>query len=131
METTLPGNRVEHNTITRNDAQYGASPLLAGGIYCKAGGTSANNLITNNFYGNQFDPNAQIGGTCTFTGSQVTASDVDVRFVRPDMEPFDYHLADAQSAAVNAGVVSTPAITEDFDGDTRDAMPDVGADELD
>jgi hypothetical protein len=130
LDTNLPGNRVEHNTITRNDAQYGATPLLAGGLYCRGGGTSANNLVTNNFYGNEFDPNAQIAGTCNFTGSLVVASDTAVHFKSSVQEPFDYHLADAQSSAVNAGVVSTPVITEDFDGEARDATPDVGADEL-
>jgi hypothetical protein len=90
-----------------------------------------NNLITNNFYGNQFDPNAQVGGTCTFSGSLIEASDEAIRFVRTGEEPFDYHLADAQSTAVNAGVLGSPPITEDFDGDPRDdGMPDVGADEL-
>lgn len=90
-----------------------------------------NNLIANNFRGNEFDASAQKGGTCTFTGSKVLASDSTAHFVSPIAEPFDYHLADAQSEAVNVGILSNSPITEDFDGDARsDGMPDVGADEL-
>jgi hypothetical protein len=130
LDTSLAGNRVEHNTVVRNDAEYGATPVLAGGVYCRGGGTSANNLITNNFYGNESQTNAQTAGTCTFSGSLIVNSDAAVHFVRPVAEPFDYHLADAQSSAVNAGVISNPAVTDDFDGDPRDSTPDVGADEL-
>lgn len=131
LETYLAGNRFEHNTVVRNDAEYGATPKYAGGVFCKGGGSTKNNLITNNFYGNQFDPNAQVAGTCMFSGSLIEDSDEAIRFVRDAEEPFDYHLADAQSTAVNAGVLGTPPITEDFDGDPRDdGMPDMGADEL-
>jgi hypothetical protein len=131
LDTYLAGNRFEHNTVVRNDAEYGATPVYAGGVFCKGGGSTKNNLITNNFYGNEFDPSAQVGGTCTFSGSLIDASDDAVHFARPIEEPFDYHLADAQSTAVNTGVLGTPPITDDFDGDPRDdGMPDMGADEL-
>src|SRR5574338_947819 len=120
LDTDLAGNRFEHNTVVRNDAEYGATPVYAGGVFCKGGGSMKNNLITNNFYGNQFDPNAQVGGTCAFSGSLIDASDEAVRFVRTGEEPFDYHLADAQSTAVNVGVLGSPPITEDFDGAPRD-----------
>jgi hypothetical protein len=130
LESIVVGNRVEHNTVVRNDAEFGATPTLAGGVYCRGGGTSANNLITNNFYGNAAQSNAQVAGTCTFTGSLVLESDATARFVSSVAEPFDYHLADTQSAAVGVGIVSNPPITDDFDGEPRDTMPDVGADEL-
>lgn len=131
LDSIVAGNRVEHNTVIRNDMDVNAMPVYAGGIFCRGGGTSANNLIANNFRGNESYPNAQTGGTCTFTGSLAQASDTNLNFVRPIAEPFDYHLANTQSAAANAGVVGSPPLTEDFDGDPRtDGMPDLGADEL-
>jgi hypothetical protein len=131
LDSIVAGNRVEHNNVVRNDMDVSATPVYAGGIFCRGGGTSFNNIIANNFRGNALDANAQVGGTCTFDGSLALASDSTLNFVRPISEPFDYHLANVQSAAVNAGVTGASPVTDDFDGDPRtDGMPDVGADEL-
>lgn len=40
LDTTMPGNRFDHNTVIRNDAQYGATPTYAGGVYCRGGARS-------------------------------------------------------------------------------------------
>jgi hypothetical protein len=65
------------------------------------------------------------------TGSQISNSDDVAHFKRPIMEPYDYHLADSASSALNAGMIGPAPETEDFDGDARsDGHPDVGADEL-
>lgn len=131
LDTNDPGNRVAHNTIVRNEARYETSPPYSGGMFCRGGGTAANNLITNNFLGNADHPSAQIAGTCTLTGNSITPDALPMHFLKDDFEPFDYHLADAQSAAVNKGMVLNPPISDDFDGDARsDGQPDVGADEL-
>jgi hypothetical protein len=61
----LTGNRVDHNTIVRNDTP--PDTMCAGGLYCDAAGTAANNLIANNFTGNEQFPNAQVAGNCVTT----------------------------------------------------------------
>ncbi len=47
-------------------------------------------------------------------------------------EPYDLHIDVTQSSNINGGAISISGITEDFDGDSRDAIsPDIGADEYD
>ena len=131
LDTNLPGNRVIQNTIVRNDSNPLANPLYAGGFFCRGGGSFVNNLIVNNFAGAADQHNAQIGGTCDLTGSQISNEDVTSKFVSPVALPFNYHLADMSSRAVNSGIIGPAPETEDFDGDLRnDGAPDVGADEL-
>jgi len=108
-----------------------ASPLYAGGLFCRGDGDFNNNLIANNFAGSATQPNAQVGGTCDLAGSLIANADTTFRFVSAGMQPFDYHLATQASAAVNAGVIGPSPETVDFDGDPRsDGAPDVGADEF-
>jgi hypothetical protein len=131
LDTSLPGNRVIHNTIDRNDSNPLANPLYAGGFFCRGGGVFANNLIVNNFAGSATQPNTQIGGTCDLSGSLISNDDTAYHFVNPIALPFDYHLSDRSSQAVNAGTIVPSPETEDFDGDPRsDGAPDVGADEF-
>lgn len=129
LEPANGSNRIQHNTIVFNDSDPFASPLLAGGLFCKFAGAS-NNLIYNNFSGNNTMPNSQTGGGCDFTGSLIVNGDGtnEMHFVSPIAEPFDYHLADELSPAVNSGLPGT--VTEDFDGDPRTSSPDIGADEF-
>lgn len=129
LESAFNGNRVDHNTIVRNDCR--ADTVLAGGMFCSGGGSALNNLITNNFAGNNSLPAAQYVGSCTLSGSLVANDDTGFRFVRPISVPFDYHLADNLSDAFDAGMVTPQPIAVDYDGDQRsDGKPDVGADEL-
>jgi hypothetical protein len=61
----------------------------------------------------------------------VAESDASFNFVQAYSLPFDYHLRDAQSAAVNAGTVGSTPVADDIDGDPRsDGLPDLGADEF-
>jgi hypothetical protein len=130
LEPTAGGNnRIEHNTIVFNECDPFASPAFAGGLFC-TNALAPNNLIYNNFAGNNTMPNSQIGGGCNLTGSLVVNGDGtnEMHFVAPVTAPFDYHLADVLSPAANAG---TPGpVTEDFDGDARVGTPDIGADEF-
>jgi hypothetical protein len=132
LDSSLPGNRVEHNTVAWNERAYSTTPpVYAGGLFCNGGGSGANNLIVNNAHGNATEPAAQIGGTCDLTGSLVSSDSTPYNFVRPVAEPFDYHLADADSPAANAGIATAAPLQVDIDGQPRsDGMPDVGADEL-
>ena len=131
LDTTLPGNRVIHNTIDRNDSNPLANPRYAGGFFCRGGGSYTNNLIVNNFAGSATQPNAQTGGTCDLTGSLIANDDASSHFVNSLNLPFDYHLADGGSSAVNTGIAGPAPEAEDFDGDPRnDGHPDVGADEF-
>jgi hypothetical protein len=132
LDTVLPGNRVMHNTITGNHGAPLSEPTTTGGFYCRGGGSFINNLIVGNYVvGSATHPNAQVGGTCDFTGSQIANEVTGSHFVSPEMPPYDYHLAGSASSALNAGMIGPAPETEDFDGDARgDGHPDVGADEL-
>ncbi len=130
LDVTNGASRVEHNTIVFNDSDPFASPSFAGGLFCKGAG-GHNNLIYNNFAGNNTASNAQTGGTCTLEGSLILNGNGtnEMHFLSPIAEPFDYHLADPQSPAANGGVPST--VTDDADREPRtDGLPDIGADEL-
>ncbi|MGN6106227.1 MAG: right-handed parallel beta-helix repeat-containing protein [Kofleriaceae bacterium] len=105
--------RFELNTISDN--QTGAS---------SNGGVFANNLIVRNR-----DANLSCSG-CTQDGNLILGSDIAaVRFVSPDVPPYNYRLMPG-SVAIDAATSS--AIDHDIDGDPRPtgAGRDVGADEL-
>ena len=121
--------RIEHNTIVFNDSDPFASPAFAGGLYCQ-NATAPNNIIFSNAAGNNTMPNSQTGGVCGFNGSLIRNGDGtnELHFISPIAEPFDYHLADDQGPASNTGMSTT--VTEDFDGDPRGSLPDIGADEF-
>ena len=132
LEPSAGGNhRIEHNTIVFNDSDPAANPAFAGGLFCK-NAVAPNNLVYNNFAGNNSMPNSQVGGGCNFSGSLISNGDGgltnEMHFAAPVAVPFDYHLADALSPAVNAG--ASGSVSEDFDGDQRTGVPDVGADEF-
>ncbi len=139
LDTSSPGNRAAHNTVVRNDTMYEPSPTYAGGFYCRGGGTISNNLITNNFLGNADHPQAQVFGSCGFSGNFISSDADALHFVRDLAEPFDYHIGGFASPAVNMGGTLIPPIEEDYDGNARsdydgnarsDGSPDIGADEL-
>ncbi len=78
------------------------------------------------FAGNDIDTNNGGFGAGTFNGLPSTIVDTSADFLAPGTPSFDYRIA-ATSAAVDAAVGSTQ--TEDFEGQTRDGQPDLGADE--
>ena len=126
--TSSGNNKVRHNTITFNDSQVDANPLYAGGLYC-TNGTAANNLIFANYAGNTTQPNAQFAGNCDTTGSIIDNGGTQMHFVSPIAAPFDYHLANVASPAIDVAISSDVSV--DFDGQARpNGQPDVGADEL-
>ncbi len=130
LESPSSGNRVQHNTVARNNCDVTASPILAGGVHC-VGAVASNNLIVNNFRGNTTLPNAQVNGTCDFSKSLVSESPAPGMFRADGTNMVDgYYLNNTTSPAVNTGVTSS--VTVDIDGQPRsDGMPDLGADELD
>lgn len=78
------------------------------------------------FAGNDIDTNNGGFGAGTFTGLPSTTFDTSADFLAPGTPSFDYRIA-ASSPAVDAAVGSAQA--EDFEGQTRDGQPDLGADE--
>ena len=128
-ETTVIGSKLEHNTVVFNDSDPFASPLLAGGVFCK-GVSAPNNLVYINSSGNNTMPNSQTAGTCGFTGSLILNGNLtnELHFVSPFQPPFDYHLADSGSPAVDQGQPGT--VADDIDGEPRTGSPDIGADDL-
>jgi hypothetical protein len=101
------------------------------GVICN----SANTVFSNINYNDYFAQNVGfIGGSArptlanwqTGTGQDANSIAVDPLFVTTTA-PADLHLQ-AASTLVNAG--TNVGVTTDIDGQTRDAMPDIGADEV-
>ena len=117
------------NTVVDNQIQN--SGALAGGVFCDTSGFAAgNNLVVRNYVNS--DPNrvnANTSGLCAFPSSTVAANVMGLAFVRPDDNPYDYHLLAGSSAIDQATTQST--VTVDADGDARPqgAQKDIGADE--
>jgi hypothetical protein len=84
-----------------------------------------NNIIARNTMANV----TCMAADCSTTGSIILGSDISaLKFVSPDVAPYDYHLMDG-SSALGAAVGDTSVMT-DLDGEMRPATgADVGADE--
>lgn len=79
----------------------------------------ANNLVTHRLF-------AREGGVGQLLGNLEYA---DLALIVDPLAP-DLHLRDTATDAIDRGLpLSTMPVTDDFEGDTRDASPDVGADE--
>lgn len=117
------------NTVVDNQIQN--SGALAGGVFCDTSGfAAANNIVARNYVNNDANrANANTSGICTFPTSAVAASATSLAFVRPDDNPYDYHLR-AGSSAIDQATTASPIII-DADGDVRPqgAQKDIGADE--
>jgi Right handed beta helix region len=117
------------NTVADNQIQN--SGALAGGVFCDTSGfAAANNIVVRNYVNNDATrPNANTSGICTFPTSTVAASVTGISFVRPDDNPYDYHLL-AGSSAIDQATTPSPVVI-DADGDARPqgAQKDIGADE--
>jgi hypothetical protein len=66
------------------------------------------------------------GGTATYTGNIIGSTPASNWFVDPLNG--DLHLTELASLAIDGGL-SLAEVTDDFDGQARDAWPDVGGDE--
>ena len=109
------GSHIEFNTIVDN----------GNGFECQATPdlVAANNLVARNAQ------ETTGNGSCTFAGSIIADTDIAaLKFVSPDVEPFDYHIQEGSIAIDAAG---TTVVDHDFDGDPRpSSAADVGADEI-
>jgi hypothetical protein len=112
------GSTIEFNTSVDNGGD---------GLHCEAQGTTislANNITARNLQQISTDPD------CTYPSSIIIDTDISaLKFVSPDVAPFDYHIQTG-SLAIDA---ADPAATldHDFDNQPRAAgAADVGADEL-
>ena len=114
------GTELKNCTWIGNRAQ-----LLGGAVY---GGSVMNGIIWSNSLVSQYDGNSQIyGATVSYScveGGYEGAYNItdDPRLVQ------GWHLASADSPCVNSGN-STNAAKFDLDGEQRDLLPDIGADE--
>ena len=122
-------NRLEFNTVVDNE--IAVSSLSSGGVLCDIPAfTASHNIIARNFVNRVAGAaNANTSGQCMHLTSKVAADLAELKFVSPDMAPFNYHLASGSSAIDQATTTST--VTIDADGDTRPqgAQKDIGADE--
>ncbi len=130
--TTTPVRNYLNNIFFngRSNAVAGGASHIALGL----SGTTTTNLNSNyndlyapgtdGFVGS-FNGNAYptLAGFRTATGTDANSISADPLFVSTT----DLHIQ-AGSPAINAG--TTTSVTDDFDGQTRDAAPDIGADEF-
>lgn len=109
-----------NNTVVENPiAAFSNTPWL-GIFHHKTLGNSTGNLVRNNLV---YDLNI-VSGSAT-VDNNIETSSYTSHFV--DYSNFDFHLK-SSSSAVDAGS-SNQAPSIDFEGDTRDSNPDIGADE--
>lgn len=110
-------------------ARYGivadhAAPAGTAAIHAQA--TTSVTFTRGLFAGNDFDTNTGAGGAGTFSGLATTITAGSAQFLAPGSPGFDYRIASG-SPAVDAAVGSGETL--DFENQTRDAQPDLGADE--
>ena len=117
------------NTVVDNQIQN--SGALAGGVFCDTSGFAAvNNIVVRNYVSNDANrANANTSGICTFPSSAVAASVTGLSFVRPDDNPYDYHLLAGSSAIDQATTASLVVVDADGDVRPQGAQKDIGADE--
>lgn len=112
-----PGGRLLHNSVAA------AEPPASSSMEWRFAGTIAevsNNLTTHAL-------KARDGATATLAGN---LAGVPATWFA-EVARADLHLSEAGAAAVDAGVPLSPGAADfDLDGQPRDALPDVGADEL-
>lgn len=104
----------DHDTISGKSALFAQS----GSVF---------NLDTGLFAGNFDDTNNGDPGAGTYTGLGSFLNFASAGFVDPGPPSFDYHVA-SNSESIDRGTGS--AVTLDFDGQARDLIPDLGADEV-
>lgn len=123
LYTTIPGSRVEFNTIADNVSGINST---GAGFNCNMTGMTAtfpNNIIVRNTRQTQ-------GAACAYPSSLILDSDISaVKFKSADTQPFDYHLT---SGSMAIDMATTSSLDHDYDGDLRPAgaIRDVGADEF-
>ncbi len=111
--------RVVHNTIVSTGYLFAGIDLR---FVNTVGGIVANNLSTHRLV-------VRDSATNTSTG-HVNVWNAPTTLFRSVADDGDLHLLPTASTAINRGAM-IPGINDDIDGDPRDAMPDLGADELD
>ena len=126
----MAGSKVEFNTVVDNLAN--TDTLSIGGVSCTGATFVADgNVIFRNQGGATTE---QATGSCTygtsFKAAGISTTDNTPMFVKPNMQPYDYHLTAASPTTIlNAGGACTGV---DLDGDARPqgGACDLGADEL-
>jgi hypothetical protein len=146
ISTSATGNRLEFNSISRNNAQQTAPVIGApGGISCTAdsGFTAKDNIIWNNnsyFAANQ---GIQIQGACLYTYSDIGPNGISTGPTDPNHnqnndpkfknEVSDLHLMPTSPLQAlqqsDPGASLTGAAAKDIDGEPRVAPADIGADQ--
>jgi len=107
---------VYHNTVASTQAPSASSIEWR---YISTSVTLSNNLVTDRIWDR--------GGTSYLA----TNTEYAPLALFADVTAGDLHLVDSNSSPVGGGTVLTPGSAEaDFDGQLRDAEPDIGADEI-
>jgi hypothetical protein len=117
--TPSVGSTFEFNTVADNDT----------GLFCNMNTEQPDAVLSlsNNIFARN-GANA-FGNRCTTTTSLVTASVTELRFVRPDVSPYDYHIT-AGSSAIDAATGGDIPVDVDREPRPVGAARDLGADEL-
>lgn len=106
---------VVHNTVVTTAAPHSSSIEWR---FASTTALVANNLVTHALL-------ARDGGRASLDGNVVNAP----LSLFTDVAGANLHLLAGATAAIGTGAVLTPPLPSDIDGETRDATPDVGADE--
>jgi hypothetical protein len=112
ISSNIPGSATIANSIIANHSTHFA-------VHAQPGNTI-------NLYAGLFDTNASNsggGGTITGLGTMISGP---AQFVSPGSPNYDYHIKNNSTAK---NVAATSSTEQDIDGDVRDNLPDIGADE--
>lgn len=117
------GSSFLYNTIVDNNAKSGSG---GSGIRCTGNVYAGYNIVVRNSAGDVSDPLS-----CNYLHSQIGGGAEVVKFVQPDLKPYDYHLTGNTPRYIrDAADCNLDGITVDVDGQTRPQRGcDLGADE--
>jgi hypothetical protein len=128
--STIGTSRLDFNTIVDNEIS--ASTTSSGGLVCDIVGFNAsNNLIARNFVNRLSTAvNANTIGQCMHLTSKIVSDLGELKFIAPDVPPYNYHLSAGSTAIDAATTLSTIAVDAEGDVRPQGAQKDVGADEF-
>jgi trimeric autotransporter adhesin len=127
VNTSTPAGTGLTRLIARNGVSLTNYALTSGYNCVFAGTPSASNLIFSD--GTNNDQTVQAFKNRVGAREQSSFSELPP-FVNSTTAPFDLHLKNNVATQCEKGSKTIASISQDYDGDTRGALPDVGADEF-
>lgn len=127
VNTSTPSGTGLTRGISRSGAGFTNYALTSGYNCIYSGAPSANRLIFSD--GTNFDQTIQAFKNRVGSRDQASFSELPP-FVNVATTPYNLHLQTGLATQCESGAKTISIVSVDYDGDTRNAIPDVGADEF-